>query len=386
LPQALARLRKYGDALTGEIGMVLEKATNKYVLSGQQPAFRLTNSFLRHRQLWLFHSIETLLQDLPILQACGFGHRLAVDFCFESVFGRTLCFIEDAEIARERSTCQFVGGIFAGDIVVRGNRREDSAFARIGGVKRAFVKFDALAQALDNAEPIMVHRRFHHLEDVVGIGVSRPRNETGTGGNQLLHWIDRLINGPPDVRFALEANRRGWAGLLFGQAVNEIIHDDVCHLNIFTRCMIDVVAANRERIAIAAKGKNVKVRPTEGDTARERESAAMNVMGTVSLNEIGKSAGATNTGNGSDLFMMQTSLFEELVIEREHRKITAAGAPRGMVGGEFFFADRLASLGDTRTRGRGRGWSRIAGQFGNSADCHRNSIYEIAFVFTSSGR
>src|SRR5258705_1652926 len=56
-----------------------------------------------------------------------------------------------------------------------------AAFARIRSIEGAFVKLDALAEAFDKAESVMVHRRFHHLQDMIGIGMGGARDEGRSG-------------------------------------------------------------------------------------------------------------------------------------------------------------------------------------------------------------
>ena len=93
---------------------------------------------------------------------------------------------------------------------------ENAAFARVGRIEGAFVKFHAFAQALDHPEAVVVHGRFHHLHDMAGIGVRGPGDKRGACGNQLFHWINRMIDSAPDIRFALETHRRSRRGLFLG--------------------------------------------------------------------------------------------------------------------------------------------------------------------------
>ena len=125
----------------------------------------------------------------------------------------------------ERFAREFVGGEFVGHVVVGGNCVEHAAFARVAGVERAFVKFHAFAQAFDEAETVVVHRGFHHLQNVVRIGVRGARDERGPGGDRLLHRVDRIIHRAPLVGLALETERRRGRGLLLRQAVNPVVHD-----------------------------------------------------------------------------------------------------------------------------------------------------------------
>src|SRR5450432_1576021 len=70
----------------------------------------------------------------------------------------------------------------------------------------------------------------------------------------------------------------------------------------------------------------------------------MDIMRTVRLHEIGKAAGAADARNGGDLFVPNFPLLNQLEIKREDGKVAAAGTPRRMVGGDFFFGQALAFL------------------------------------------
>ena len=52
--------------------------------------------------------------------------------------------------------------------------------------------------------------------------------------------------------------------LLFGQTVDKIIHDDVGHPNIFAGAMVEMIAADREPVAVATKKKDVQIRDEPG--------------------------------------------------------------------------------------------------------------------------
>jgi len=78
------------------------------------------------------------------------------------------------------------------------------AFAWIRRIKRPFVKLDALAQTLDHAKSIVIHRSLHHLEHVIGICVRCARHKGRSRSDQLLHGVDRLVDRAPDISLALE--------------------------------------------------------------------------------------------------------------------------------------------------------------------------------------
>src|SRR4051812_22125648 len=124
------------------------------------------------------------------------------------------------------------------------------------------------------------------------------RDERRPRSNRLFHRVDRIIHSAGYIGLALETEWRSWRGLFFRQAVHPVIHDDVSHLDVLARGMIEMVAANRESIAVTAKHKHVQVWPRERDATRKGQGATMNVMRAVGLDEIRKAARTTDACDG----------------------------------------------------------------------------------------
>jgi hypothetical protein len=114
------------------------------------------------------------------------------------------------------------------------------------------------------------------------------RDECGPAGDEFLHRIDRLVDGARGIGFALETDGRRRRGLLFGQAIDEVVHDEISHVDVLARAVIEMVAANGEPVAVAAKEEDVQVRPGQADPGGERDGAAVNVMRAVAIDEIRK--------------------------------------------------------------------------------------------------
>ncbi len=290
----------------------------------------------------LSHSVEILLENLPVLQALGLLLCFREDVGFELVLRGAVHVVIDAEVAGEGFERELVGRDFIGDIVRGGYVGEDAAFAWVRGIEGAFEELDAFAEALHDAEAVVVHRGFHHLEDVRGVRGRGARDKGRTRGDELFDRVDRMIDGAPDVGLALEPERRCWRGLFLRQAVNKIIHHAIRHLDVLARGVIEVIAADGERVAVATKDEDMQVGPRQRHAAREGQGASVNVMRAVRLHEIREAAGAADARNSRDLLVMNLPLLDQFEVEREHGEIAAARAPRRMVGGGFLFRERLA--------------------------------------------
>src|SRR5205814_10275258 len=154
--------------------------------------------------------------------------------------------------------------------------------------------FDAFRHTFDDGETLAIERtldHFHHVLDLSGVGA---RDEGGPGGNELFHRIDRHIDRAGRVGLALETNGRRRRVLLFGQAIDEVVHDEVDEVDVLARAVIEMVAADRETVAVAAEQKDVDIGPGQTDAAGEWDGATVNEVGTVAVDEIGKARRTTD--------------------------------------------------------------------------------------------
>src|SRR5882672_9761692 len=115
-----------------------------------------------------------------------------------------------------------------------------------------------------------------------------------------------------------------------------------------------MIAADGKGVAVTTEDEHMQVRPAQRNAAGKGKGAPVNVMRTVSLHEVGEAAGAANAGDGGDLFVPQLALLDQLEVKREHGEVAAAGAPRRVIGGNFFFRETFAfSIGDGGNRHAG---------------------------------
>ena len=145
------------------------------------------------------------------------------------------------------------------------------------------------------------------------------------------------------------------------------------HLDVLARGVVEMIAADGKRVAVAAENEDMQVRTRKRNAAGKRQRAAMNEMRAVRLHEIRETAGAADARDGGDFLVPHLALLNQLEIKREHGEVAAAGAPRRMVGGDFLFGQALAFL-RRRHNGRVGNGSDVAGvAIGNfsSENAHR---------------
>src|SRR5206468_4001222 len=101
--------------------------------------------------------------------------------------------------------------------------------------------------------------------------------------------------------------------------------------------MVEMIAADGEGVAVAAKNEDVQVRSRQRNAAGKRQSATVNVMRAVGLHKVWEAARTADAGDGGDFLMPQLAPFNQLEIKSEHREIAASRTPRWMISGDFFF-------------------------------------------------
>src|SRR5215471_6914944 len=273
------------------------------------------------------HALKSFLQDLPILQPLNLIAGTADYSGFLGVLGGFNYSVKNSKGAREWFVGELIGSDLVSYIVRCWNQIKDTTFARVGSVEGAFIKFHAFAKALDEAEAIMVHGGLHHLQHMRRVGMGGAGDEGRARGDGLFHWVNGIIDRAPSIGFALESKWRSRRSLLFSETVNPIIHHDISHFNILAGRVIEMISANRKGIAITTENENVKIGARKGNATGKRQRAAMNIMGAVGLNKIGKATGTTDAGHGSDFFMVHLALFDQLKVKGQHRKIATPRTP-----------------------------------------------------------
>ena len=123
------------------------------------------------------NSVESFLKNFEIAGVAHFFARLLDPFFLQRILRRAIGFVKDSEHTGEWKRGEFVCGEFVGDVVpqlVLGrvvpfsllDQFEAAALLRVGGIEHVREKFDAFAQAFDNAEALVIHGALDHLDHV----------------------------------------------------------------------------------------------------------------------------------------------------------------------------------------------------------------------------
>src|SRR5438477_3072975 len=159
----------------------------------------------------------------------------------------------------------------------------------------------------------MIHRALDYLDHVIDLSGVGARDEGGPGANELFHWIDRHVDRAGRIGFAFKPDGRRGRGLLFRQAIDEVVHDEIDHVDVLARAVIKMVAADGKTVAVAAEQKDMEVGSGQADAGSERDGAAVNEVRAVAIDEIGKARRTTDPRESDDLFVLELAFLEDFV-------------------------------------------------------------------------
>src|SRR2546425_974085 len=126
---------------------------------------------------------------------------------------------------------------------------------------------------------------FYHMFDLRGVSA---RDERGPGADEFFHRVNRLIDRAGWIGLGFKPDGRRGRGLFLRQAIDKVVHDEIGHVDVLARAVIEMVAADGETVAIAAEEKDVEVGTGQADAGGKWDGAAVNVVRAVAVDEIGK--------------------------------------------------------------------------------------------------
>ena len=263
----------------------------------ERSAFKLESK--KQEERTLFNPIKCFLQNLEIACVPSLFASRFDPLLLQGVFRRAVGFVEHAEHAWERERRQLVRGQFVRHIMsqlVLGcvvpflflDHFKAAALLRIGRIEHVRKKFHAFTQTFDDAKALVIERALDHLNHVIDLCGMGARDEGRSAGDQFFHRVNRLIDRAAGIGLGLESDGRGGRSLLLGQAIDEVVHDEIGHIDVLARAVIEMVAADRESVAVAAEQEHMQIGPSKTDSGRERDRAAVDVMRAVAVDEIWK--------------------------------------------------------------------------------------------------
>ena len=129
-----------------------------------------------------------------------------------------------------------------------------------------------------NAKPRCSIARDHQIDEGLRVSREAAADPGRAEGDRELARVDGRLRIAPVRGLGLVAGRRRGRGLALRQAVDLVVHHEVRDVEVAARGVEEVVAADRDAVAVAADRDDVELRPRELDTARERERAAVDAV------------------------------------------------------------------------------------------------------------
>ena len=171
------------------------------------------------------------------------------------------------EVDRRVALGVLVGGVFEGAVV------EDVAVLVDLDERRA----DVLGGALED------------VFEVLHVHVDRPRDERRLGGDRDAHRADRVIRRAHRRALGLLALLAGRAVLALGQAVDLVVEQQDLHVDVSADDVHEVVAADRQAVAVAGDDPDVQLGPRQLQAGRERRCAAVDAVEAVRVHVVRES-------------------------------------------------------------------------------------------------
>ena len=212
-------------------------------------------------------------------------------------------------------------------------------------VEGAVVEHVAVLVDLDESRALVGGGRLQRRGHVGLVGVHGARHEARLGAQRQGHRVERVVLRPErrGLRdLALLARRRV---LALREPVDLIVEEQDLQRHVAAQRVDQVVAADRERIAVTAHHPHRQVGPRGGHTGGQRRRAAVDAVHPVGVHVVDEPARASDAGHEHDPVRRDAELRHERLDGGEDRVVATARAPaRLLVGREVGLAQHLGSI------------------------------------------
>ena len=189
---------------------------------------------------------------------------------------------------------------------------------------------DAGAEDVDEREALVLDALLDQLGQVLLIGAEAARDEGGARGQRQRDGIDRRFDVAVGHALGLHADAAGGRGLPGGEAVDLVVHHDVDQVDVAAHGVHEVVAANAEAVAVAARDQHGHAVVGQLQAGGHRQRTAMQRVHAVGVDEAGKVRRAADAADRGDLVLGNLQLDQRLLHRSEHAEVAATRAPVGI--------------------------------------------------------
>src|SRR5882757_5065614 len=209
-------------------------------------------------------------------------------------------------------------------------------------VERAVVEDRAVLQDLDQRSATMGGRRTQHLGKALAVRVERPADEGGLGAQRQRDRVERVVQRAQRGRLGDLADLGGRRVLPLGEPVDAVVEQQDRQIHVAAQRMDQVVAADRQRIAVTGHDPDRKVFAGQRETGRDGGRATVDRVEAVGLEVVREAARAADAADEHHVLALQAQLRQEVADGVEDDVVTAAGAPADfLVAGEVLGLLRL---------------------------------------------
>ena len=180
-----------------------------------------------------------------------------------------------------------------------------------------------------------------HLGLVAPVGVDGARDEARVRAQRQGEWVEGMVLGAEGRRLRDLPLLAGRRVLALGEPVDLVVEEQDVDRHVAPQRVDQVVAADRERVAVAGHDPDREIRAGEREPRGDGRGAAVDAVHPVGAHVIGEPARAADAGDEDDLLGRDPHLGEELLDGRQDGVVAAARAPAGLlIGGEVLLGQR----------------------------------------------
>ena len=176
----------------------------------------------------------------------------------------------------------------------------------------------------------------HHL----AVAIHDAGHEGAASAEGQGDGVDRVIDHAARRGDGSQTDLRGGRVLPLGQAVNLVVEQHDVQVEVAANGVNVVVAADRERVAVAGADPDAEVRAGRLQAGGHRHGASVDAVHAIGVDVIGQPRRAADARDHDNLFGFQAQLGHRVLELLENHEVTAAGAPfrllvrRKILGGQ----------------------------------------------------
>ena len=125
--------------------------------------------------------------------------------------------------------------------------------------------------------------------------------KVASAARAIIEGVDRVVDRPDRGRLGLLAELRGRRGLALRQAVDPVVEHDDLDVDVPPHRVEDVVAADRERVAVAGDHPDHELRAGELEAGGDRRRPAVDRVEAVGVHVVREAAGAADPADEDDV-------------------------------------------------------------------------------------